>query len=106
MLDADHHEDIFVSPKMAWLVLPPETQETVVSSGRKKPGCPKNRNEIVKTDQLLVQVRVQRLLHQRAGSPSRDNNTAAKRSHHRDLRFGEHAHTHSQLTHVFIFLIS
>ena len=36
-LDADHHEDIFVSPKMAWLFLPLETKETVVSSGRKKP---------------------------------------------------------------------
>ena len=34
-LDVDHREDIFVSPKMAWLVLRPETQETVVSSGRK-----------------------------------------------------------------------
>ena len=33
-LDVDH-EDIFVSPKIVWLVLPPETQETVVSSGRK-----------------------------------------------------------------------
>ena len=106
-LDVDHHEDIFVNPKMAWLVLPPETQETVVSSGRKKPAPQKKRFKIVKTDQMLAQVRVQRFLHQRAGSPSRDNNTAAKRSHHRDLRFGEHAHTNSQLyTHVFIFLIS
>ena len=46
VLDADHHEDIFVSPKMAWLVLPPETQETVVSSGRKKHCTSKNRFEI------------------------------------------------------------
>ena len=40
-LDADHHEDFFCKsifiPKMAWLFLPLETKETVVSSGRKKP---------------------------------------------------------------------
>ena len=82
-LDVDH-EDIFVSPKMAWLVLPPETKKQL-SLVEGKTLHLKNRFEIVKTDQTLAQVRVQRLLHQRAGPPSRDNNTAAKRSHHRDL---------------------
>ena len=53
VLDVDHREDFFVSPKMAWLVLPPETQEKVVSSGRKIPSCQKTRMKLSKLTNCL-----------------------------------------------------
>ena len=106
-LDADHHEDIFVSPKMAWLVLPPETQETVVSSGRKKTAPQKTDLKLSKLTNCLHRyvykdffINVLALPPEITTPPPSEVTTVTSDSVSMPI------HIHNFNTHVFIFLIS